>query len=66
MDKLKPCPFCGGEAKLHYCALLEDGSIVMGLVDKYGVHCMNGCAATMPVVGAEKAVEMWNRRADDA
>ena len=69
MDKLKPCPFCGGEAKMEtfisrilckdYCAVR--------------VYCP-GCETTsgehrdIDYDGAfiQNAINAWNRRCDDA
>lgn len=53
MDKLKPCPFCGGEAYIEI--------ICNGLVE---VRC-KGCYASVPAKYQNKAVERWNRRADN-
>lgn len=63
--KLKPCPFCGGEARLRH----ENFG-----VDKYSYcQCVNSAceAKTRNVMistlfsSDEKAVEIWNRRADN-
>jgi Lar family restriction alleviation protein len=59
--KLKPCPFCGGEARL----LLNAKRKIYGK-DEYRtgvVACCNVCEARM-FYGSEKlAIEAWNRRA---
>lgn len=59
MEKLKPCPFCGAEAKVK-------GNIVFG---GYSVHCTNEkCGAHVFFYGAEankSANERrWNRRTE--
>ena len=77
MEKLKPCPFCGGEyvqAEIYYPSY------------EFRIYCTEGCgcAANMTlsfedagVVGEridfakaqeimEQLVEAWNRRANDA
>lgn len=59
MDKLAPCPFCGGEAyvvKHHY-----------GMWDNkpkdFFVICLNCNAASSHYSNTEeKAIEAWNRR----
>ena len=49
MTELKPCPFCGGEAKLS-----SNGKEVVCL----------GCEALGPFCDTEaEAIEAWNRRA---
>lgn len=61
MDELKPCPFCGGKARL----LVNDG--VRVICSKCYVGTM---ILTDDVVRETNAVEMvveaWNRRASDA
>ena len=59
MTKLKPCPFCGGEAKVSYF------SVNAG----YMANCNNADCFVYPSVwgvSAEQATERWNTRADDA
>ena len=60
-EELKPCPFCGGEARL----LLNAKRKIYGK-DEYRtgvVACCNVCEARM-FYGSEKlAIEAWNRRA---
>jgi len=59
--KLKPCPFCGGEAVLK--------KVPNTLITPYYVRCDNKeCAmwvATCNRGTAEEAIELWNRRAND-
>lgn len=59
--ELKPCPFCGGEAKIHT-------SEEFFLIDKKkfsSVFCKN-CQATSRYFNTSKeAIEAWNRRADN-
>lgn len=59
MEKLKPCPFCGGEAKL------QEQIIAKGA---WSVVC-HKCGAHIFFYGAEwnkvTNVKRWNRRAKD-
>ena len=54
MEQLKPCPFCGGEAKVLY------------LPNKCGwnVYCRM-CEVEMLYDSEQEAIEAWNRRVDD-
>jgi Lar family restriction alleviation protein len=52
MDKLKPCPFCGGEAVLKQIS------------DRWTVHCSQHCAGTRIFNDKQKAIDAWNRRVD--
>lgn len=54
MDELKPCPFCGGEAK------------VQRFPHNYAVYCTECYASTIQFKPTDKeAVEAWNRRTDN-
>lgn len=54
--KLKPCPFCGGEAFVH----MLGNEIAKG----YYIAC-DECGAKTIVFGYEaEAIEEWNRRAE--
>ena len=57
MDKLKPCPFCGGEAETVTIGIFFD-------VDySYGIKCTRCHACSSMRCGSEKkAIEAWNRR----
>ena len=58
--ELKPCPFCGGKAKVQ-----------SDLWPRF-VYCQSCYARTANSKaygedeGAQQAADMWNRRADDA
>lgn len=70
-DRLKPCPFCGGEARLIEAeiGMFEDG---------YAVYCDGTCDVKMGVGGRlgeaykwtptfrteAEAIEAWNTRAE--
>ena len=62
MAELKPCPFCGGEAKRYQ--LKHPSGIV-----QYAVACMNDDCLVSPTTAAYKTkgadAKAWNRRAGD-
>ena len=65
MEKLKPCPFCGGEAD-YYPA---DPNIQLEYeAERWGniwVQCMECGASTIECDSFAEASEKWNRRADN-
>ena len=61
MEKLKPCPFCGGEAILRQC---QNGFNIW-----YRVRCKD-CGIAQDSIGngyysESQAIEAWNRRVKD-
>lgn len=57
MSELKPCPFCGGEARITF--------ISFPFGNRYHVCCSDCGATTGPLVASPKNAEKaWNRRAD--
>ena len=69
--RLKPCPFCGGEAVLyHQSSKYTD-------YDGDYVYCFRGCGSRTKLFECyngtgkthedteKEAIEAWNRRADD-
>ena len=61
MDKLKPCPFCGGKAEL----LIVPGHFKSGLSSNgWLVKCTNGCCNQIPYTSDHDAKEAWNRRVE--
>lgn len=58
MAELKPCPFCGGEAKIRdYSTPDTDPEI--------DVFCTNCGGQTFVYETEGEAIEAWNRRAED-
>lgn len=60
MEKLKPCPFCGGEAKIFTAQFGKEAEA------RYTVRCSD-CPAEIgwEYFSAEACTIMWNRRAKD-
>lgn len=54
MPELKPCPFCGGEAKVQ--SFSHDRTV-------YCTDCNARVQKFFPT--REEAIEAWNRRADN-
>ena len=53
--KLKPCPFCGGEAEIF----------VSDVTDRAVVYC-KGCDAQIQIKpNEEEAIEAWNERVSE-
>ena len=64
-EKLKPCPFCGGE-KL----IIDDGPCEDGVPCNWGrkeffVYCSTCGGASGCKFTKEEAAEAWNRRVSD-
>ena len=59
MEKLKPCPFCGGEASIDW------GYHLYGPPVTYNVECRR-CTAKIeyPYDSEEEAIKAWNRRVE--
>ena len=59
MERLKPCPFCGGEASIDWSYHLCAAPVT------YNVECRR-CTAKIeyPYDSEEEAVMAWNRRAE--
>ena len=53
-EKLKPCPFCGGEAEIVEDRLYSD--------DYYAGRCKSCAATSIFEFTKEEAVAAWNRR----
>lgn len=61
MTKLKPCPFCGGEAE--FCKTTVPNTITIGTF----VQCINCGVRTRYVIdlGDEYTIINWNRRTNN-
>lgn len=60
-NELKPCPFCGGEARI-----IENKYNLNNIL--YGVCCFDGyyhSASVWYFNTIEEAIETWNRKAND-
>lgn len=53
MTELKPCPFCGGEAKL-----------TEPYMNIYVISCGNCGVGSAIYTNSEQAIEAWNRRVE--
>lgn len=64
-DKLKPCPFCGGEAYIDEHSFYNDKT--KGFTDhSYGVLCSKCFAQSSQSYETKKeAKQMWNRRVEN-
>lgn len=67
--KLKPCPFCGGEAELY--RMKRDSRKRYGVYHMIATIKCRECTAQVSQAGwdeeraIENAAKMWNRRAED-
>lgn len=67
--KLKPCPFCGGEAELY--SMKRDKRKVLGIYHMIATIKCKRCPAKIEVAGQDNdrafknAAELWNRRAGE-
>ena len=59
MAELKPCPFCGSNE------LSEAQHKQFGMSLRYTIKCLV-CMGEMTRTTKQKAVNAWNRRAEDA
>ena len=70
MEQLKPCPFCGGEAKVMVAAYKGVAyveclkcSAMMGRTSQMGSTYRDGFWAH--IASSEEAVKAWNRRDEE-
>lgn len=64
-DNLKPCPFCGGKAKINYLPPFVHPKTGRKGIERRQVYCDNCGVVTAGMVSEEAAIEAWNRRAED-
>ena len=57
-EKLLPCPFCGGKAKLHIEKFIN-------YIQGYFVYCKQCNIATPMDDDKQIVIELWNRRANE-
>ena len=63
MAKLKPCPFCGNEAKVTHVK----NKHFFRIQDSYPFVKCNVCGASTPLKYTEdEVITAWNRRVNDA
>ena len=62
MDKLRECPFCGGEARLEQVS--TKGIAMMPVTTWFRVRCWK-CSASVESHNSVDAIESWNRREND-
>lgn len=70
MDELKPCPFCGGEAREWNNGSIEpiideNGSYVDMLIfspDMFGIECTKCCCQNIGYSSEQEAIKAWNKR----
>lgn len=62
-NELKPCPFCGGNARIS--ADSEATRDSQGRLWAFTVVCDRCCATSGLTYSPEKAIEAWNWRAND-
>ena len=75
MDRLKLCPYCGGtpfiKSRIFHATDVDfvSGETFCTTTKRYCVRCNNTCCPCRPQTRLfstpEKAIEAWNRRADN-
>lgn len=64
-EELKPCPFCGAEARARFATLGEEQYTIVNGHFYTVCECSNYC---VKIVGTteEEAIKKWNRRANES
>lgn len=60
-DKLKQCPFCGGEPKLETIPI----DFAYAMHEMYFVRCLKCGSQIRKTDKRDKAIDLWNRRVGD-
>lgn len=59
MTELKPCPFCGGEAKIELGYIYKNQRFVTA-------YCENPkCKAQIGIFKEDEIADVWNRRVEN-
>ena len=62
-EKLKPCPFCGGDAYCGENRYLKDKYIVC--CGKFGEGCIHPSSGSVEKNKLEQTIQSWNKRVND-
>ena len=60
--KLKPCPFCGGEASI---TLYDPYDGYQGANSSYYIARCSKCSVEMSNIFKQELIKAWNRRTND-
>jgi hypothetical protein len=65
MDKLKPCPFCGGEAELtEHGVHCKNSGNVENCCNVFLVYPAGAKATDIPAEIKKRSIKAWNKRAE--
>ena len=60
MTELKPCPFCGGEARISEKIVEYNGK----RINEYMCYCSSCFCSTPPFPIKDDAINVWNKRSN--